>query len=64
MNDKLLRAFIEASGFDIHEVEEEVIIKDCAGFLVNQYMEVDYKVTKKVVLPHCDKCNRDTNPMC
>jgi len=46
---KLLRAFIEASGFDIKEVEEEYIEREPSGFLVNKYMETGYKVTKKIV---------------
>jgi len=42
--DKLLRAFIEASGFDI-----ETIAGTCAmdGLLVKNHLTIDYKVTKK-----------------
>ncbi len=42
--DKLLRAFIEASGFSI-----ETIAGTCAvdGLLVKSNLTIDYKVTKK-----------------
>jgi len=43
---KLLRAFIEAQGYEVEEVEKEVILRDAGGFLINQLIEVDYKVTK------------------
>jgi hypothetical protein len=54
MNDKLLRAFIEASGYEIEEVAP-TITKERKEFLESENMlltlavegTVDYKVTKK-----------------
>ncbi len=43
--DKLLRAFIEASGYEIEEVKaKETSSIMCGG---NTYSNIDYKVTKK-----------------
>ena len=48
---KLLRAFIEASGFDIEEVDtnKATLIEAARG--IPAYIEIsyDYKVTKKIV---------------
>ena len=40
--DKLLRAFIEASGYEVKEVQGDFITTQYGG-----YSEFDYKVTKK-----------------
>ena len=52
--DKLLRAFIEASGFEIEEVKEGVVITGDASSLLGEpctststIKRVDYKVTKR-----------------
>ena len=45
--DKLLRAFIEVSGFDVEEVKEEVILKDRDGLIWEHYFDVSYKLTRK-----------------
>jgi len=52
MNDKLLRAFIEASGFSIEEVKaplEEIKLHDGSLTLIpiDSAVTIDYKVTKK-----------------
>ena len=62
--DKLLRAFIEASGFDVQEIKEEFYKGEFKGLSTEIHERVvDYKVTKKAKVLHCDKCNRDTSPM-
>jgi len=46
--DKLLRAFIEASGFDIKEIKREFYKGEYKGLSTEIHEEViDYKVTKK-----------------
>ena len=48
--DKLLRAFIEASGFEVKEVSREVTSRGCGsgGFWHKEELVVDdYRVTKK-----------------
>jgi len=44
---KLLRAFIEAQGYEIKEVKTEYISMQPDRFVENQFMTIDYKVTKK-----------------
>jgi len=68
---KLLRAFIEASGFDVEDVVTVTKPKFNAmkALYTDRYNQqgpittIDYKVTKKNTVPHCDKCGRDINPM-
>ncbi len=47
MNDKLLRAFIEAQGYEIEEVKGEVFVGSYAGDDKYITRTIDYKVTKK-----------------
>ncbi len=46
MNDKLLRAFIEAQGYEIEEVKGDVFIGNYAGDDKYITRTIDYKVTK------------------
>jgi hypothetical protein len=50
--DKLLRAFIEASGFEIEEIKGEggVVGLDSQGKVLRAVITVDYEVTKKKVI--------------
>ncbi|HHZ69185.1 MAG TPA: hypothetical protein EYN54_02655 [Methylococcaceae bacterium] len=68
--DKLLRAFIEASGYEVEDIKEDVFLGCYSG--VDQYRNqtTDYKVTKKKIKPvtyhHCQKCGThiaENNPL-
>ena len=43
---KLLRAFIEASGYEVEEVEKKLVPKGCDAAGIDR-IETSYKVTKK-----------------
>ncbi len=45
--EKLLRAFIEAQGFDVEEVKDDVFMGNYSGADQYQNKTVDYKVTKR-----------------
>lgn len=45
--DKLLRAFIEASGYEVEEVKVPCMPVESDGILFGQDYKIDYKVTKK-----------------
>jgi hypothetical protein len=51
--EKLLRAYIEAQGFDVKEVTKSFVMKDMgrpeADAMFTSTQVVDYKVTKKKV---------------
>ncbi len=48
--DKLLRAFIEASGYEVEEVTTECTTDEANVFLLDKNYKTDYKVTKRIAM--------------